>query len=408
MQKREIFPLVSIVIPVYNGANYLREAIDSALNQTYPNCEVIVVNDGSTDEGETERAALSYGDKIRYFAKENGKVSTALNLGIKEMRGEFFAWLSHDDVFDPDKIEKQVKVLQETGASIVAASCRYFTDNGKEIPFCPARFYDREFMEKGVFPVIHGLVQFGGVLLRRSLFQTYGVFREELYTTQDYEFLFRVLRKEKCIFMKDIVNGVRQHSLQGTKTSERVEKERDEMYEMFQKELTEKEQTQIYGNPYNFYYQILLRLICLPYTPKSMPVCIEGLSQHRGEGRGVQHKDTVYIYGAGRNGRRLLFHLRCQGVTVKGFLDKNQGLKNQLIDGIPCYTLDEPDRIDQGKKILIASEYREDMAKTLERQGIRNYLYKEDYEQQHNMLRTAPPVEIVEQWIETYRENKWL
>ncbi len=408
MQKREIFPLVSIVIPVYNGANYLREAIDSALNQTYPNCEVIVVNDGSTDEGETERAALSYGDKIRYFAKENGKVSTALNLGIKEMRGEFFAWLSHDDVFAPDKIEKQVKVLQETGASIVAASCSYFTDNGKEIPFCPAEFYDREFMEKGVFPVIHGLVQFGGVLLRRSLFQTYGVFREELYTTQDYEFLFRVLRKEKCIFMKDIVNGVRQHSLQGTKTSERVEKERDEMYEIFQKELTEKEQTQIYGNPYNFYYQILLRLICLPYTPKSMPVCIEGLSQHRGEGRGVQHKDTVYIYGAGRNGRRLLFHLRCQGVTVKGFLDKNQGLKNQLIDGIPCYTLDEPDRIDQGEKILIASEYREDMAKTLEGLSIRNYLYKEDYEQQHNMLRTAPPVEIVEQWIETYRENKWL
>ena len=75
-------PLISIVIPVYNGSNFLREAIDSALAQTYKNIEIIVVNDGSADDGETERIALSYGDKIRYFKKENGGVSSALNYGI--------------------------------------------------------------------------------------------------------------------------------------------------------------------------------------------------------------------------------------------------------------------------------------------------------------------------------------
>ena len=93
---REV-PMVSIVIPVYNGSNYLSEAIDSALNQTYPNCEVIVVNDGSEDEGKTENIALSYGSKIRYFAKKNGGAATALNLGIAEMKGEYFSWLSHDE-----------------------------------------------------------------------------------------------------------------------------------------------------------------------------------------------------------------------------------------------------------------------------------------------------------------------
>ena len=61
-------PLVSIIIPVYNGSNFMREAIDSALAQTYPNIEIIVVNDGSTDN--TREIALSYGDKIRYFEKE--------------------------------------------------------------------------------------------------------------------------------------------------------------------------------------------------------------------------------------------------------------------------------------------------------------------------------------------------
>ena len=75
-------PKISIVIPAYNASNYLAQAIDCALAQTYPNVEIIVVNDGSKDEGATERVALSYGDKIRYFSKENGGSSSALNMGI--------------------------------------------------------------------------------------------------------------------------------------------------------------------------------------------------------------------------------------------------------------------------------------------------------------------------------------
>ena len=91
----------------------MREAIDSALNQTYQNIEVIVVNDGSKDN--TEEIALSYGDRIRYYNKENGGVSTALNLGIQEMTGDYFCFLPHDDVFAPQKIEKQIRAIQESG-----------------------------------------------------------------------------------------------------------------------------------------------------------------------------------------------------------------------------------------------------------------------------------------------------
>ena len=81
-------PRVSIVIPVYNGSNYLSEAIESALNQTYGNTEVIVVNDGSCDAGRTEDIARDYGEKIRYFVKENGGVASALNTGIRRMTGD--------------------------------------------------------------------------------------------------------------------------------------------------------------------------------------------------------------------------------------------------------------------------------------------------------------------------------
>ena len=104
-------PKVSIVIPAYNASNYLAEAIDSALAQTYPNIEIIVVNDGSKDDGATERIALSYGDKIRYFHKENGGSSSALNVGIANMTGEWFSWLSHDDLYVPHKVEAQIRYL---------------------------------------------------------------------------------------------------------------------------------------------------------------------------------------------------------------------------------------------------------------------------------------------------------
>ena len=121
---RDFNPLVSIVIPVYNGADFLSEAIDSALAQTYRNLEVIVVNDGSTDGGATERIALSYGDKIRYFSKPNGGVSSALNLGIEKMKGEYFSWLSHDDLYAPKKIEYQVNLLADVeNREFVIALC---------------------------------------------------------------------------------------------------------------------------------------------------------------------------------------------------------------------------------------------------------------------------------------------
>ncbi len=105
-------PKVSIIIPAYNASNYLSQAIDSALAQTYKNIEIIVVNDGSRDNGATREVALSYGDKIRYIEKENGGSSSALNRGVQEMTGDWFSWLSHDDLYHPDKVREQVEFMR--------------------------------------------------------------------------------------------------------------------------------------------------------------------------------------------------------------------------------------------------------------------------------------------------------
>jgi glycosyltransferase involved in cell wall biosynthesis len=104
-------PLVSIITPVFNGEKYLREAVDSALSQTYQNTEIIIVNDGSTDS--TEEIILAYGNKVKYFKKKNGGVSTALNLAIRKSKGEYISWLSHDDVYLPKKIEDQIAEISQ-------------------------------------------------------------------------------------------------------------------------------------------------------------------------------------------------------------------------------------------------------------------------------------------------------
>lgn len=143
MAEMKYMPLVSIVIPVYNGSNYMAEAIDSALSQTYENIEIVVVNDGSRDEGKSDAIAKSYGDKIRYFPKENGGSSSALNKGIAEMKGEWFSWLSHDDLYYPNKIKKQVEYLNSLLSSgtdeadlykqVLFTACDYINGEGKAI-----------------------------------------------------------------------------------------------------------------------------------------------------------------------------------------------------------------------------------------------------------------------------------
>ena len=136
-------PKISIVIPAYNASNYLAQAIDSALAQTYPNTEILVINDGSRDDGATETVALSYGEKIRYFSKENGGSSSALNMGIANMTGEWFSWLSHDDLYVPHKLEKQIQYINslsiptgDLSKHIFFSSSELIDANGKIIrPF---------------------------------------------------------------------------------------------------------------------------------------------------------------------------------------------------------------------------------------------------------------------------------
>jgi len=208
-------PLVSIVIPVYNGADFLRDAIESALAQTYPKTEVIVINDGSTDGGATEAVAKSFGRRIRYFAKPNGHVASALNYGIANMAGEYFSWLSHDDMYDPDKIARQVHALESLDARTVVYGDFESLDVASGIRRehrlpAPKPEHFRWFITMS--SEIHGCT----LLIPRVCFRECGEFNTKLRTTQDYDMWFRMSRRFKFVHVPGIVVTSRLHPGQGT------------------------------------------------------------------------------------------------------------------------------------------------------------------------------------------------
>ncbi len=210
-------PKVSIIIPVYNGANFVAEAIESALAQTYKNIEIIVVNDGSTDDGATERAVLAYGDRVRYIAKENGGVSTALNRGIKEMTGDYFSWLSHDDLYKPDKIEKQVSLLENEKDIALCDGLLMYADG------CPmagrTKLLNKKLSGHELFSYylkgyhLNGL----GFLIPKTAFDKVGLFDEDMRCMQDLDMWLRMMWHDyRFICHPNLLVVTRVHAAQTT------------------------------------------------------------------------------------------------------------------------------------------------------------------------------------------------
>ena len=228
-------PKVSIIIPVYNGSNYLREAIDSTLAQTYENIEIIVVNDGSIDDGATQKIATSYGSKIRYFEKDNGGVSSALNLGIEKMTGKYFSWLSHDDMYEKRKIEDQVNLLNELDSEdvIIACNVKVLFQNGirkkEKIDARTFKFIDI-FLSTSANIGLHGC----SLLIPKAAFEACGTFDTNLSVTQDYSLWFKMKDKYKFVLLdKPLVITRRHHEQDSVKKQKYLFKAADELHANF-------------------------------------------------------------------------------------------------------------------------------------------------------------------------------
>jgi len=186
-------PRLSVVVPVYNVAPYLPECLDSLLNQSYHDLEILAVNDGSTDESlsilrEYEEKAAG---KLKVFTKENGGLSDARNAGLALARGEYVAFLDSDDFADPDLYEKLYDKAKEKNADMAASPIRYVWPDGKEKLVSSGVFDTEDEKEKKLlftrfYPAVWNKIY------RRSVLVESGVFFKKGATFEDVEFSHRL------------------------------------------------------------------------------------------------------------------------------------------------------------------------------------------------------------------------
>jgi glycosyltransferase involved in cell wall biosynthesis len=212
---------VSIVIPVYNGANYLAEAIDSALAQT--DVEVLVIDDGSTDA--TPSIAKSYGDRIRYIAKPNGGVSSALNRGIAEMRGDYFCWLSHDDRYLPEKSARQLAFFDAHPEARIAGCDFEIIDGGGGVVDVYHATHD---VVRSGFDLLETWVFGCALMIHRSCLDV--PFNEANRTTQDLEMWLHLVSRHPIHWVPEVLCQLREHAAQGSRTESRYGRDKDELF----------------------------------------------------------------------------------------------------------------------------------------------------------------------------------
>lgn len=187
-------PKVSVIIPTCNRARYLVDAIDSVLNQTYQDFDLIIVDDGSTDD--TREAVKKYaGLKVRYFYKENSGISSTRNFGIKKAESEFIAFLDSDDMWYPDKLFLQVEYLNKNSHIYLCNTDVEFI-NGEKQTLGYSNRRQKHPVDGMIFKYVfkhHGVVM-SSIVIRRKVFEKIGMFDENLPIGEDTDLFLRIAR----------------------------------------------------------------------------------------------------------------------------------------------------------------------------------------------------------------------
>lgn len=230
-------PEVSIIIPFYN-CPYVDQAVQSALNQTYEDIEVIIVNDGSNQHMQIMEP---YMDRIKYIEKEHGGTASALNRGIKESSGKYICWLSSDDIFFKDKTKLQLDFMAKNDVRVSCTNYHLINYQSKVLKqYAGTPFYDKQDFYR-IFLEGKNPINGSTVMIKKELLYRVGLFNEQLKFIQDFDMWIRILETENIYYLNDALVLYRIHNQMGTrKNKERSLREKDYLINKYEKLIKEK------------------------------------------------------------------------------------------------------------------------------------------------------------------------
>lgn len=202
-------PKVSVIIPAYNAMRYLPEAVNSVLRQTFTNFEVLIVDDGSSDQT-VEWASQLTEPRVKLISQKNAGAAGARNKGIANSQGEYIAFLDADDVWEPTKLEKQVKCLDDNlSVGLVHTWIAFIDEQGKATGNVMTTHGEGEVWKQ---VVEYNPVRCGSTaMLRRSCFENVGVFDEAFRLSEDWEMWIRIASRYSFALVKEPLVCYRQH-----------------------------------------------------------------------------------------------------------------------------------------------------------------------------------------------------
>lgn len=223
-------PLVTVVVPVYNGEKYLADTLRSVLEQSYNTLEIIIINDGSTDKTESIIKTFCQKDpRIRYFYQSNSGLSSARNTGIKMASGRLISFIDADDLWMKDKLGKQVALIEnnkiEEDIGIVYCDNIFINESGEQI-HDPDLFRLRPEIQGFVYEklILANLVCGSGsaVLLPKKIFDSVGNFDALLPTCEDWDMWLRIAKKYQLKYVYEPLVKIRVHHGQMQSSSDRM------------------------------------------------------------------------------------------------------------------------------------------------------------------------------------------
>jgi glycosyltransferase involved in cell wall biosynthesis len=204
---------ISVIITTYNGATrgFLQEAIESVLSQTYKDFELIIVDDGSTDDTEIFCEKYLSDNRVKYVKQINRGVSGARNTGLREASGNYICFLDDDDVWLPEKLAKQIDFFKNSSDSelgVVHTWVTYIDENGKKLGLSSVETTGSIYRDLFQENVINAL---SSVMVKREVFEKVGLFREHMIHVEDIELWFRVAKHFSVTSINEPLTQYRVH-----------------------------------------------------------------------------------------------------------------------------------------------------------------------------------------------------